>query len=354
MNPTHPPPALLDDTPNLEEPRFLARFPDPSLASLRPPRLDTRAGVERRVGVEVEFSGLELDAAAEATVAHLDATLRRKTEYEIEVDSKSLGNLRLEVDDHRLKRLGREKLGSGELGPLDASTESFLAAFAGRLTPIELVTEPLTVDRLPALDELVRALGAAGGRGTEDGLLLAFGTHYNPEAPSFEAEDLRAHLQAFVLLFDWLTVKLDVNLTRRVTTFVDRYPESYARQLLASNGPLTLEQLIDDYLAENPTRNRALDMLPLFAHLDEERVRAVVDDGKIKARPTFHYRLTNSRVGASDWTVSRGWRYWLVVEDLAADPDRLARMTRAYLEHSENNTFQRRSTWAKRTEEVLS
>jgi hypothetical protein len=31
-----------------------------------------------------------------------------------------------------------------------------------------------------------------------------------------------------------------------------------------------LDTLIDDYLEYNPTRNRALDFLPLFLHLDED------------------------------------------------------------------------------------
>lgn len=92
-----------------------------------------------------------------------------------------------------------------------------------------------------------------------------------------------------------------------------------------------LAALIDDYLAANPTRNRALDMLPLFAHLDEPRVRAAIDDPQIKSRPTYHYRLPDSRVRMPGWNITREWQRWLVVEHVAADPELAARIAGAYL-----------------------
>ena len=74
-------------------------------------------------------------------------------------------------------------------------------------------------------------------------------------------------------------------------------------------------------------------MLPLFAHLDEERVREVVDDPRINARPTLHYRLPNCEIDEPGWGIGTLWRDWLEVERLAADERRLQRLCRAYSQH---------------------
>jgi hypothetical protein len=71
-------------------------------------------------------------------------------------------------------------------------------------------------------------------------------------------------------------------------------------------------------------------MLPLFAYLDEARVRAWVKDERVKARPTFHYRLPNSEVDRADWDLSVPWADWLVVERLAASPARLGELCQTY------------------------
>jgi hypothetical protein len=94
-----------------------------------------------------------------------------------------------------------------------------------------------------------------------------------------------------------------------------------------------METLIDDYLIYNPTRNRELDMLPLFAWIDEERVRDAVADKRINPRPTFHYRLPDARVDRPDWTVTTEWNRWCVVERLSARPEKLAAMAQAYWEN---------------------
>lgn len=87
-----------------------------------------------------------------------------------------------------------------------------------------------------------------------------------------------------------------------------------------------------DYLAHNPTRNRPLDMLPLLAHLDSRRVlHAAEDKHLVKARPAFHYRLPNCMIDEPAWTLAQEWNRWVAVERLAADPEKLASMSRDYL-----------------------
>jgi hypothetical protein len=71
-------------------------------------------------------------------------------------------------------------------------------------------------------------------------------------------------------------------------------------------------------------------MLPLFTHLDEARVRAVVDDDRINARPTFHYRLPNCDIDNPGWNLDHPWQLWLEVEKLSNDESRLQEFCAAY------------------------
>jgi hypothetical protein len=68
--------------------------------------------------------------------------------------------------------------------------------------------------------------------------------------------------------------------------------------------------------------------LPLFLHLDEERVRAVTDVPLIKARPPFHYRLPDCEIHLPGWGLHVAWNDWLEVEALAADRERLGHAVR--------------------------
>ena len=88
--------------------------------------------------------------------------------------------------------------------------------------------------------------------------------------------------------------------------------------------------LIDDYLEANPTRNRILDMLPLFHYLDSDRVEQQVDDILVKPRPTLHYRLPNSEIDDPEWSLHRPWNDWMQVEALANDASRLDRWCYRY------------------------
>ena len=84
------------------------------------------------------------------------------------------------------------------------------------------------------------------------------------------------------------------------------------------------DALIGDYLEANPTRNRALDMLPVLATLQEERVLAAAKESEnVKARPTFHYRLPNCLIDDRSWSFGVEWNRWVEVERLAADEARM-------------------------------
>jgi hypothetical protein len=112
-----------------------------------------------------------------------------------------------------------------------------------------------------------------------------------------------------------------------------------------------LPELIDDYLAWNPTRDRELDMLPLFAHLDPDRVARGASRHKVKARPAFHYRLPDSRIDEPGWGVVLDWNRWVQVERLAADRARLDAMAGAWLARGADRDP---AAWAAQTSAWLS
>ena len=55
-------------------------------------------------------------------------------------------------------------------------------------------------------------------------------------------------------------------------------------------------------------------------------LRRTVNDERVKARPTFHYRLPDCRVNEPGWSVADAWNRWVYVESLAADTDLLAEL----------------------------
>jgi hypothetical protein len=278
----------------------------------RPPVIDKDDGTARRVGFELEFSGISLDQTARAVCAALGGTVTSATAAERDIHVDGLGDFIVELDWDYLKRLAAEQ-GVAATGGEWLDTLSQAAAL---LVPVEVVCPPIPVTEIDALQPMVAALRDAGAKGTEDTLIAAYGVHINPEIPRRDAATLQAYLTAFALLQWWLVEAHAVDPARRVSPYVDLYPEAYLLQVLSRPEP-AMDDLFDDYLAHNATRNRALDLLPLLADLDEDRVRRTVDDPRIKARPTFHYRLPNCQIERPGWSLAGPWNTWCVVEELA-------------------------------------
>ncbi|MDG9670423.1 amidoligase family protein [Hahella sp. CR1] len=283
-------------------------------------------GEVRLVGFELEFTGLTLDQTVAALQSALGAQVISGSAAEKKLHVESLGRFSVEVDWDYFKRQAARQQGEEE-----DEWVQLLGQAAKLLVPMEVVCPPLPITSLTALDPMVVALRDAGAQGTEDSPIAAYGVHINPEIPSLDSAAIAAYLKAFSLLQWWLVERLQVDVTRRISPYIDLYPESYVRQLLSDPAP-NLDRLFIDYLAYNPTRNRALDMLPLLTEIDGERVRRAVDDGRIQARPTFHYRLPNSLIDRPDWSLAVPWNSWWVVEELACRPDDIERLSAAYLD----------------------
>jgi hypothetical protein len=302
-----------------------------------PPHIKNDAGEIRTIGFEVEFGAIDASAAAEVVASLYGGTVSAESEFRIRVENTRLGDFKIKLDT-RLVRLER---GDGPFKKLETELSNLAGLAASTVIPHEIVTPPLPVDRLEELSSLIPELRRRGASGTEASLFYAFALHINAEAPSLESRSIVAIVKAFVVLGSWLWDSIDPDMTRRLLGFAESFGNDYAARLANPDYWPSRAEMIDDYLTANPSRNRDLDLLPLFAYLDEERVCAKLPDEKINPRPTFHYRLPDARVSDPRWSIAAEWNRWVAVERLAADRARLLEACGAFLRHGSN-----RKEWA--------
>jgi len=284
-------------------------------------------GSPRTVGFELEFSGLTLERTVDALRSALGGKLQSKTAAQRVLHVDALGDFTVELDWDYLKRKAAEEAQQEE----DDEWIEKLSEAAALLVPMEVVCPPVPMTDLESLNSMVGALREAGAVGTEESLLAAYGVHINTEIPCLDAATLFSYLKAFAVLQWWLVEAHEVDASRKISPYIDLYPETYVKRVLCASEP-GMEEIFDAYLEYNASRNRALDLLPLLAEIDEDRVRRAVDDPKIKARPTFHYRLPNCDIERSDWSLTSSWNTWWVVEQLAHRPEDLGELSAAFLD----------------------
>lgn len=306
-----------------------------------PPRLTTPDGSPRRVGVELEFADLDAPSAARLVRELYGGDIAVEDPHRCRVTGTRLGDFTVELD---MRSAHPEAKGAEEPEPgaLDAMLEK-LRPLWGRIgslvMPFEVAAPPVPIERLPELEALVRGLRERGAAGTEASPLFAFGLHFNPEVAAEDADYILDHLKAFLILSPWLRAEIQVDPTRRLTGFIAAFPVEYAVKVADPAYRPDRATLIADYIAANPTRNRELDLFPLFAHLDPDRLFAAVKDPHVRPRPTFHYRLPNARISDPGWSLAQDWNRWVTVEELAADRARLDRLGAAFRDHAQRKAL---------------
>jgi hypothetical protein len=310
--------------------------PQTAAAFELPPVVRNARGEVRRAGFEFEFAGVGLKASAIIVQHVFGGRTAVESTYMRQVRDTRFGDFSVEIDSSLLKERRYERT-LHDLG-LDAerldraSLEHSLVRVFSRLVPFEIGTPPIPLTELAPLEELRRLLRQNGARGTRASLLYAFGLHINPEIPAEDLGVLLNYLRAFLLLYPELKRRAEVDLARRISPYINPFPPAYAGLVLSEHYPSRdAGRLIDDYLEYNPTRNRPLDLLPLLACLDKDRVLARLaekDLRLVKPRPAFHYRLPNCQVDEPGWTVAGEWNRWVEVERLANDPERIGRLAR--------------------------
>lgn len=197
------------------------------------PKTTTASGQPRRIGFELEIAGVHPQDIAEAIVTVTGGSAEHQSAFLTRVSNTFLGDFNIELDasllrDRRyqsaLADLGVD-IGRGETRD---NLENWLAEIAGLMVPREIVAPPIEWDKLAQLDTIREHLFNAGAKGTHASPLYAFGLQINIESASLEAEYLLSILRAFLLSYDWLLERAQVDLSRRISPYVHAFPEDYA------------------------------------------------------------------------------------------------------------------------------
>lgn len=296
---------------------------------LLPPHIHNQSNEERMVGFEFEFTGVTMEQVAERIINAYGGSVKHETSYEYKVSNTSLGDFRLEIDTQMLKNKSYEKvLRAFNIEPENYSfkdkIEETLKNLASKVVPFEIITPPIPVTSLDKLDKLINQLKNIKAAGTDESIFYAFGMHFNPEAHSLEADEIHRILSAYILLEPWIREVSNIDVSRQLTTYIQPFDTDYIIHVLDPNYTPSVDRLIRDYVLFGNDRNRSLDFLPLFSHLNADLVQELLPkDSLTSARPTYHYRLPNFSLNDEDWSLNNAWKRWVQVEELAADENAL-------------------------------
>lgn len=330
---------------------------------LLPPRLTDSTGQPRKAGFEFEFGNLPIVETARALQKSLGGELEVKTPFEAVLHDCLLGKLKIERDASILKsvryRRWLESLGiKFSPGSLANDIETNIDNASRGLIPCEVVTEPIPFEQLEKLDGLIGTLNTLGAEGTQDSLIYAFGLHINPSLPDNSSTTLRRYLQSFLLLYTWIIDSSEIDITRRFfTKYIDPFPADYMELVLDNSYAPDDNGLIGDYLRHNPTRNRALDLLPIMLDRNRDKVLAGIHEDErklVRGRPAFHYRLPDCKINEAGWSAAGAWNRWVYVETLAADEALLGELIDAWRQSNSSFSLAPRATWAIRLTTILS
>ena len=322
------------------------------MSFLSPPITNNKEGNPRKVGLELEFAGIEPMKAAQIITSVFGGEIIEEHRYHINIINSRLGNFRVELDARILRKMAEEnifdRLGiTLEEDSIRKSIEDVVDKMARSVVPLEIVMPPVAIQDLEQLEQLRQALQQNKAKGTYASMVHAFGMHFNIESPDLKITTLLNYLRAFVIVYPWLLVVLKIDMTRRISPFVDPFPEKYVKKILDPDYAPDADQFMEDYVEFNPTRNRPVDMMPIFGMLNKDLIAPVMEGEKNDPRPTFHYRLPNSRIDNSEWRFADEWNHWIVVERLAADNEMLDKLSRLYLLHRDQTVISFRKQWAK-------
>ncbi len=298
---------------------------------LLPPRLLAESGSTRTVGVEIEFTGTSARKAA-TTLADAGGRLEEEDPHAFHIRNSPLGDLRVELDVRHVHFRRAFRLAF-------APPQGWAIRLGDLLSPIvprELITPPVPMDQLPAVDELADLLRRSGAGGCGANAFGSLGLHFNIDPPDLEPETIVSIVKAFLILEPGLRQKGHGGSLLRRAWQPPKFAAAYVRKVLAPDYWPNMDGFTRDFLALTPSRNRSLDLLPLLSHFDDARVRARLPKEKIGRRPVFHYRLPQACLARREWSIAPEWNRWVAVERLAADTDTLERLGAEY-RRSENN-----------------
>ncbi|PRY73306.1 amidoligase family protein [Marivita geojedonensis] len=300
----------------------------------------TAAGDERLTGIEIEFAGPTELETGKLIAREFGGTVQDDGQHSVTVCDTAFGDIEVELDITLRKRKDLPFLKEG------------LDAFRG-LIPVEVVTPPLSRAQLSEFNTICAALRGIGAMGSRTGVLLGFGVHVNPEVVAPDHRFTLDTITAYALLEPWLRRKEQVDTTRRMMPFVGAWPRGLISEL-ANTRCDSLAEVMQICARHIASRNQSLDLLPLFKHAEPELFSRLFDTtDKTSARPTFHFRLPDSRIDEADWSLLQPWQLWRQVELVAANPDLLSALRSAWRTH-DAAWFERKSVWVETIDGLLS
>ncbi|MDI9245927.1 amidoligase family protein [Marinobacter sp. CHS3-4] len=318
-----------------------------------PDILNTKDGSERKVGVEIELSGLGYEQLVKLTSKLLGGEGKQVARYVSEIQT-DIGVFTIELDSDPIKDLDLQDPRLPEsVRELGGHAMSVIDAAAEKLVPLEIVSPPLPFSLLEQVEMLCDRLRDAGALGSRESIYYAFGLQLNPELPDLEPGTLVRYLRGFAALYDWLKGRHQLDISRKLTTYIEPWSSTYIDLLLDKDYAPDREQLMRDYLHYNPTRNKALDLLPLFAHMDSGLLAEFVDDPRIKSRPTLHYRLPDCDIDNPAWHFSTVWNDWVLLEQLVANAGDLSDLVEAFRQSRKISLHNLTHSWIETCEQWL-
>lgn len=315
-----------------------------------PPKTTNPSGRERTIGFEFEFTGVEMNDVASMIFNLFGGEIREVSTFEFIITGTRFGDFGLELDAQMIREKKYEKF-LKNVG-IDLSTyenqESFedsLKELASSVVPYEIITPPVPLSEISDLTKLVDELRKRKAQGTGSSLMYAFGLHINPEIPEDSTESILNHLRAFILLEPWIRNKADIDVSRRLTPFIRRFEDDYIQHVLNADYQPNQTELITDYFTYGNTRNRPLDLQPLFMYRDHELTTKLLEDTLTSPRPTYHYRLPNCSLEDETWTLAAEWNRWVLVETLADDEKSLAQFSKSYMKKKRETIIRFEMKW---------
>ena len=325
-----------------------------------PEKLNTDSGNVRNVGFEIEFSGIEPERCIQLLHDKIGGTVINESPFSQKLDDTRYGTFIVELDAALLsdgKYKGYLETLGIQLDEIDSkeSLEDILKDVASTVVPCEVIMPPIPATEIAVADEIVTLLRNEKAKGTGSSILYAFGLHINVELASQVPDYILNTIRAYSLLYDWICVKTSVDYSRRLTPYIKRYPDEYLEYIFRKDYQPDINTLINDYLHYIPSRNHALDMLPAFADIDKEQVISqATEPDLIKPRPAFHYRLANCRIDEPDWSIAEEWYYWLAIEKLADDKEKLNQLMSAWVKDSSETILPKiESDWVEKIDSII-
>ncbi|MEO0751333.1 MAG: amidoligase family protein, partial [Pseudomonadota bacterium] len=222
-----------------------------------------------------------------------------------------------------------------------------------KVVPAEIVTAPLSFEQVVTLSNALKTLEQDGAKGSQDGALYGFGVHLNAEVTGIDDPFTLRTIRAFAVLDPFLRHAFPVDLTRRILPFIKAWPDAFTRQLV-ENRPGNMAHIMELAAHHTPSRNYALDLFPLFKEADPRAFEvAFPDDTATKPRPSFHFRLPDSRMGERGWSLLEAWNMWRLIERVAHDPRTLEALQKQWLQDHDNGQSRQTEEAAARTDALL-